>query len=342
MHITMIKKRLLNGDPCPKCAQTEDMLRRRDLWQRIDEVIWAIEGESDSPGAVMGSRHGVDRAPFFVVRDDSGHETVFVSALQLIRAHLSDAPAADPSEAKSLEPPEDLSAVAEDLSQRDPSEILRWGLDRYGDRCALRFDAGLDVVLIDMATRLGLAVSIFAIDTGRLRPETHRFLDTVRDHFGVVIELHLPDAAAVGDLVRRKGTNSFLRDGHAECCALRRVAPQQRALAGFLAWVSGERNDQRLVGSAPLAVVSRDAEFDIEKGSLVRLNPLANWTRERTWDYIRDRQLPVNGLHAEGFVAIGCQPCTRATRDDQPERDGLWWWERSDSSSQTKPAGDGI
>lgn len=338
----MIKKRLLNGDPCPKCAQTEEMLRRRGLWQRIDEVVWAIEGESESPGAALGIRHGVDRAPFFVVRDDSGDETVFLSALQLIRVHLSDAPPAAGPLAAGPEPADDLSSVAADLSEREPAEILKWGLERYGDRCALRFDAALDVVLIDMATQLGLAVSIFAIDTGRLRPESYRYLDVVREHFGVVIDVYFPDAAAISDLVHRKGPNSFLRDGHAECCALRRVAPQQRALSEFDAWVSGARSDQAAAGSAPLAVVSHDAEFQGARGPLVRLNPLANWTREQAWSYIKQRELPVNELHAAGFVAIGCEPCTRPTQEEQPERDGLWWWEDNGAPPGAKPAGDGI
>jgi phosphoadenosine phosphosulfate reductase len=338
----MIKKRLQNGDPCPKCAQTEDMLRRRGLWDRIDEVVWAVEGESASPGALLGTRHAVDRAPFFVVRDDRGTETVFLSALQLIRKHLSDAPRAAAPAAPDGEQPEDLATRASALSGRHPSEILKWGLERYGEGCAIRFDGADDVVLIDMAAQLGLPVAIFAIDSGRLRSETHTFLDAVRDHYGVAIDVYLPDAAAIADLVRRKGPNSFLRDGHAECCALRRVAPQQRALAKLEAWVSGRRNDQSLSGAAPLAVVSHDSEFAGAKGPLVRLNPLANWTRDQVWAYIEERQVPVNELHAQGFVAIGCEPCTRPTRVDQPIGDGLWWWERPSSEPDVLPAGEGI
>ena len=243
----MIKKRLLNGDPCPKCAQTEDMLRRRGLWERVDEVVWAVEGQSESRGSVLSRRHAVDRAPFFIVRDDRGEETVFLSALQLIREHLTDA-SPTVADATGVENFENLAAAADELSERHPSEILRWGLERYGERCALRFEGAEDVVLIDMATQLALPVATFAIDTGRLRPEAYRFLDVVRDHYGVAIDVYFPDAAGVADLVREKGPNSFRRDGHAECCALRRVEPQKRALGKFEAWVSGRRNDQALPG----------------------------------------------------------------------------------------------
>ena len=81
----MVKKRLANGEPCEKCAQTEEMLKRKGLWQHIDEVLWAIEGEDDSPGAQVAARHGVKLAPFFVIRDESGTETVMTSALRMVR-----------------------------------------------------------------------------------------------------------------------------------------------------------------------------------------------------------------------------------------------------------------
>ena len=351
----MIKKRLRNGEPCAKCAQTEEMLRRRGLWDRVDEVVWAIEGEADSPGAVVGRRHGVDVAPFFVVRDEGGGETVFRSALQLIRTHLSQAPVAvsrtvglpdgpdeSPGEGADEGAGEDWVALAAELSQRDPAGILRWGLERYGERCTLRFEGAEDVVLIDMAMQLGLAFKVFAIDTGRLRPESYRFLDAVRNHYGVAIDLYFPDASAISELVRQKGPNSFLQDGHAECCALRRVAPQKRALRKFEAWVSGRRKDQRPHASPDLPVVLQDPEFVGAKGPIVRLNPLANWTRDRVWAYIEEKQVPVNELHALGFVAIGCEPCTRPTAPDRPEREGLWWWEGAGEGADAVPAGDGI
>jgi phosphoadenosine phosphosulfate reductase len=225
---------------------------------------------------------------------------------------------------------------------KNPPEILRWALERYGERCALRFEGAEDVVLIDMAIALGLPFKVFAIDTGRLRAESYRFIDAVRNHYGIAIDVYVPDAAAISELVRQKGPNSFLRDGHAECCALRRVAPQRRALGKFEAWVSGRRNDQRPGADPDLPVVLQDAEFEGAKGPIVRLNPLAKWTRDRVWAYIEEKQVPVNELHALGFVAIGCEPCTRPTTPDRPERDGLWWWERSGEESEAVPAGNGI
>jgi phosphoadenosine phosphosulfate reductase len=322
------------------------MLKRRALWDRIDDVVWAIEGESDSPGAVLGRKHSVDRAPFFVVRDQHGTETVFVSALQLVRKHLS-APstesasvAAEPTERPDANRDELAGALA-DLSGRHPAEILKWATDRFGDRCALRFDGAEDVALIEMAVQQNLPLPIFAIDTGRLRPESYRFLDAVRNHYGVAIDVYFPDATAVADLVRAKGPNSFLRDGHSECCAIRRWAPQARALAGADAWLSGRRNDQQPAPGS-LAVIEPDADFARDRAPLVRVNPLAHWTRAQVWSYIEERDLPVNELHEQGFVAIGCEPCTRPTPAEEPESEGLWWWEHPGADPATKPFGEGI
>ena len=84
MHVTMVKKKLKDGTDCRKCAAVTEQLRNRGMWERIDEVIWAHEGDPESPGMQLGARLGVERAPFFVVRDDNG-ETVYTSVLKMIR-----------------------------------------------------------------------------------------------------------------------------------------------------------------------------------------------------------------------------------------------------------------
>ena len=88
MHITMVKKTLADGSDCRKCAEATAHLESRGLWDRVDEVVWAREGEPSSPGMVLGETFGVESAPFFIVRDDSGAEKVYTSVLQLIREQL--------------------------------------------------------------------------------------------------------------------------------------------------------------------------------------------------------------------------------------------------------------
>lgn len=300
----MVKKRLANGDPCEKCAQTEEMLKRRGLWERIDEVLWAVEGEDDSPGARLAAEHDVKLAPFFVVQDESGAQTVVKSALQLVRSYLDAAPAVEPP-GRSV----DAAAAARELADAGPLEILRFGLERYGERCAIAFSGAEDVALIDMATGLGLPFSVFTLDTGRLHGETHEFLDEVRRRYGCVIEAILPDAAEISDLVSRKGPNSFYRDGRRECCTIRKLRPLARVLGRFDAWVTG----QRAVGSpTQLAVVETDPSFQGASGTLLRLNPLARWTRVEVFDYLRRHGVPTNPLHEKGFAVIDCAPCSRA------------------------------
>lgn len=335
MRITMVKKRLANGEPCEKCAQTEEMLRRRGLWERIDEVLWAVEGENDSPGARVAVRHGVKLAPFFVVHDEAGDEVVVTSALRLVRDHLEGSGAPAPEASHTAVDPAD---AARQLAEAEPLEILRFALEHYGERCAIAFSGAEDVVLIDMATSLGLPFSVFTLDTGRLHGETYAFVDEVRRRYGFEIELVLPDAAELSDFVTRKGPNSFYRDGHHECCAIRKLRPLGRALGRFDAWITGRRHEG---GTRDLFVVEADTAFSGPGGPLVRFNPLARWTRLDVFDYIRRHRVPTNPLHEAGFARIGCAPCTRprSASADEPDR---WWWEAQDGPPRAPDPGSGI
>jgi phosphoadenosine phosphosulfate reductase len=326
MHVTMVKKRLANGAPCRKCADAEELLKRRGLWSRIDEVVWADEGDPSSPGMLLGARLGIDLAPFFVVRDDDGRETVYESVLMFIRERLTGAAA---ETRRTVSGDEDIEAAARELADRDPSEILRWGLERWGGSLGIAFSGAEDVVLVHMASETGLPFSVFCLDTGRLHPETYRFIDAVRKRYGIEIELASPEAAPLQALVKRKGLFSFYEDGHEECCGIRKVEPLRRTLATRAAWATGQRRDQSPATRAAIAVVERDRTFSGLQGALVKLNPLAGWTSARTWQFIRDNGVPFNPLHERGFVSIGCEPCTRAILPGEHERAGRWWWEES-------------
>lgn len=324
MHVTMVKKRLANGEPCRKCAQAEDLLKNRGLFHRIDEVVWADENDPESPGAKLGARYGVALAPFFIVRDEDGTETVYESALKFIKDRLSDAPPTIQSRAAG---DVDVEAVQKELEGRHPSEILKWGIERYGALCGIAFSGAEDVVLIHMAHALGLPFSVFTLDTGRLHPETYRFIERVRKHYDVDIAMMSPDAASLEPFVRQKGLFSFYEDGHEECCGIRKVEPLKRALSRLSAWVTGQRRDQSPATRSSIPVVERDRSFTGVAGSLLKLNPLARWSSKETWDFIREERIPFNPLHERGFVSIGCEPCTRAVQPGEHERAGRFWWE---------------
>ena len=163
----------------------------------------------------------------------------------------------------------------------------------------------------------------FSLDTGRLHPETYRFLDRVRERYAIRFEALSPDAMAVERLVREKGLFSFYQDGHQECCGIRKVGPLRRRLQSLDAWVTGQRKDQSLATRATIAVVERDAAFSTPEHALVKFNPLANWTAAEVWDYIRSNDVPYNELHERGFVSIGCEPpdrwpfCAMPARNEQ-------------------------
>jgi phosphoadenosine phosphosulfate reductase len=327
MHITMVKKRFANGETCGKCAQAEDLLKSRGLWERIDQVVWADEADPGSPGMQLSARLGVTLAPFFVVRDGDGKETVYESVLKLINERLSRVES-PPSSGGATSTPTDVEAAARDLADRQPWEILRYGLERWGSSLGIAFSGAEDVVLLHMARETGLPFSVFCLDTGRLHPETYRFIEAVRKRYQVEIALMAPDAEGLQGFVKRKGLFSFYQDGHEECCGIRKVEPLRRALAGLRAWATGQRRDQSPATRADIGVIERDRAFAGSEGEpLVKLNPLAAWTSAQVWQYIRDYDVPFNPLHERGFVSIGCEPCTRAILPGEHERAGRWWWE---------------
>ena len=127
--------------------------------------------------------------------------------------------------------------------------------------------------------------------------------------------------------MREKGLFSFYRDGHKECCGIRKVEPLVRALRPLKAWVTGQRRDQSPGTRAEVPVVQLDSTFGSPERPLVKFNPLANWSSKQVWAYIREHEVPYNALHERGFFSIGCEPCTRPINPGQHEREGRWWWE---------------
>jgi phosphoadenosine phosphosulfate reductase len=220
-----------------------------------------------------------------------------------------------------------ITELAEAYAQKHPREIIEFAFREYGPRVAISFSGAEDVVLVDLASRLGVEFKVFTLDTGRLHAETYQFLEKVRERYGVPIEVFFPKPEAVENLVREKGLFSFYRDGHQECCGIRKVEPLRRALSALNAWITGQRRDQSPGTRAQVPVVQVDPTFSSNGNQLVKFNPLANWTSKQVWTYIRENDVPYNPLHERGFVSIGCEPCTRPVLPGEHERAGRWWWE---------------
>jgi phosphoadenosine phosphosulfate reductase len=187
--------------------------------------------------------------------------------------------------------------------------------------------AAEDMVLTDLILRAKLPIRIFTLETGRLHQETLGMLDRVREVYGYDIEPFRPDPAAVDAYVQQNGLNAFYDsvEMRKECCRIRKVDPLNRALAGQRAWITGQRRAQSATRTE-LHVQEDDAAHGMAK-----FNPLADWSEEDVWHYIRSNNVPYNPLHDRGYPSIGCEPCTRAIQPGEDVRAGRWWWENPES-----------
>ncbi|TCM65223.1 phosphoadenylylsulfate reductase (thioredoxin) [Acinetobacter calcoaceticus] len=221
-----------------------------------------------------------------------------------------------------------IDALASEYLDKSPLEIMDLALSQQGE-IAISFSGAEDVVLIDLASQLGKPFRVFSLDTGRLHAQTYQFIEKVRSHYKIDIEICFPEADAVQQLVQQKGLFSFFQDGHQQCCGIRKVQPLRKKLATLDGWITGQRKDQSPGTRNELPIIQLDSGFSGIGKQLIKYNPLANWSSIDVWNYIRMMEIPYNLLHEQGFISIGCEPCTRAVLPNQHEREGRWWWEEA-------------
>jgi phosphoadenosine phosphosulfate reductase len=221
-----------------------------------------------------------------------------------------------------------IDDLSTQLAGKNPRVILKAALEKF-EHIAISFSGAEDVVLIDLALAIRKDIPIFCLDTGRLHPQTYQFIEQVRKHYGIDIDILSPNRELLDSFVKDKGLFSFYEDGHSECCGIRKVEPLRRKLATVDAWITGQRKDQSVDTRQDIPEVQQDSAFSTPSHTLIKFNPLLNWSSAQVWDYIEAYQVPYNPLHQQGFVSIGCEPCTRAILPNQHERVGRWWWEDS-------------
>ena len=208
-----------------------------------------------------------------------------------------------------------------------PEAILQWAYEAFPRLVIVASFQAESSVLIDMASRIRSDVQVLTLDTGRLPQQTYDMIDRVRDRYAIEVQVVSPEAADLQEMVGRHGANLFLQspDLRRHCCDVRKSRPLARALAGYDAWVTGLRR-QQAASRSQTAVVSPDPEHE----GLTKVAPLAAWSKDQVWAYIRDNELPYHSLYDLGYTSIGCAPCTRATAPGEDERAGRWWWESAD------------
>lgn len=224
---------------------------------------------------------------------------------------------------------EELLAAAQGLRDASAEQILAWAEQQLGSSAGIASSFGAeDVVLIDLASKHAPSLRLFTLDTGRLPPETYELIEVLRNRYGLEVETFFPERERVEALESGKGYFSFRKsiEARKECCAIRKVEPLGRALAGRRAWVTGLRREQSVTRTGVEAV-----ELDADHGGILKLNPLVKWSAREVWTYIKENGVPYNALHDRGYPSIGCAPCTRAVKPYEDERAGRWWWESADN-----------
>jgi phosphoadenosine phosphosulfate reductase len=212
-----------------------------------------------------------------------------------------------------------------------PLDILRDVVERYSPAALASSFSVEDMVLLDLIDRHGLGIEVFSLDTGRLPEETYQLLQEVRGRYRTPILTYTPSTESLEDCLAAHGPNAFYKSValRQACCRIRKVQPLGRALAGKAAWITGQRRQQSAT-RRDLAVHEWDADNRLHK-----LNPLADWSNDDVWTYVRERDVPYNALYDRGYASIGCAPCTRAITAGEDVRAGRWWWE----DAETKECG---
>jgi phosphoadenosine phosphosulfate reductase len=199
------------------------------------------------------------------------------------------------------------------------------------DHCPAALASSLsaeDMVLADLIGCARLPIEIFALDTGRLHGDTLDLVGRIEQRYGIAVRMHRPQPLAVNEYIVRFGRDAFYESVglRKQCCAIRKVEPLARALAGKRAWITGMRREQSALRSG-IAV----EEFD-EAHGMVKFNPLADWSDAEVWDHIGRYEVPYNPLYNQGYRSIGCAPCTRPVVAGEDARAGRWWWESRSQS----------
>jgi phosphoadenosine phosphosulfate reductase len=218
--------------------------------------------------------------------------------------------------------PATIRSLNEQFATATTLEILAWGWQRFGARAAIGTSfQGAGLVMLDLARKNDLKFPAFTLDTGLLFPETLELQKRLELFWGIEIETVSPDLT-VEEQADINGPELWKRNPDL-CCTIRKVLPLRDKLGDLDCWITGLRRQQS-AGRATIEVIELYAFDEASGRETVKMNPMANWTREAVWDYLRQHKIPYNPLHDRGYGSIGCQPCTRCTGNGEHERAGRW------------------
>lgn len=212
---------------------------------------------------------------------------------------------------------EELRHANTALEKAEPIDILRWGVERFGRHFTMATAFGPEgMVIIHWLSKIAPHVPVFNLDTGYQFPETLQLRERVKQRYGIEVELKKPELT-VAEYEQQNGGPVYKSDPN-RCCFDRKIKVLRLAARGKHAWASAIRRDQS-PDRAEAAIVEWDKKFH-----LVKISPLANWTKKQVWGLISKENIPYNPLHDQGYTSIGCWPCTRAVLAGEDERAGRW------------------
>src|SRR6056297_1113392 len=212
---------------------------------------------------------------------------------------------------------DELAAESEQLESATPQEILRWAVDRFAPKFTMATAFGPEgMTIIHMLAEIAPETPVFNLETGYQFAETHQLRDKVKERYGIEVEYKYPETS-VQEFEAANGGPVYKTDPN-RCCFERKLKVLHRAAQGWHAWASAIRRDQS-PDRAKAPIVGWDNKFQ-----LVKVSPLANWTKKDVWAMISDNDIPYNPLHDRGYPSIGCQPCPRAVGIGEDERAGRW------------------
>jgi len=218
--------------------------------------------------------------------------------------------------------PAEIAALAEDFENRPLEEILGWCWKRFGERAAIGTSfQGAGLVVMHTARTSGFDFPAFTIDTGLLFAETLELKAKLEAKYGLIIESLLPEQT-VEEQAAEHGPALWERKPDL-CCMLRKVVPLQKKLATLDVWITGLRRQQS--DTRQQTKILELYKFDVLRDRyILKLNPMANWSRESVQEFLRKNEIPTNPLASKGYRSIGCHTCTRAIGDGEDERAGRW------------------
>ncbi len=220
----------------------------------------------------------------------------------------------------------EIGEIGNELEDGEPEDVIDWALDTFGDRLAIVTSFQADgLAILEMAYEVRPDIRVITVDTGRMPQESLDYIEVVRRRYPLAdIQVEHPDDREVSAMVDRHGADLFRESVPLRlvCCQIRKVRPLLRALEGLDAWFTGLRRDQWASRAA-----IRKVELDHDHDGIVKINPLADWSKEDVDDYLAERGVPLHPLYTQGYTSLGCAPCTRPVRSGEDDRAGRWWWE---------------